>query len=117
VFINKLAKRLPPIAWRDAKLREWREQNRRLREEVAQLGGSAARRPWSAHQGPAAAEIVRRSGLFDDAWYATQVSDPLPAGSELDHYLPTGRRGCGQRPGQLEHLGLALDVPGGGQRR
>jgi len=88
VQIKKLGKKFPPIAWRDQKLRELREKNRALSARAARSSGSA---PWAVPPLEVGQDLLRRSGLFDEAWYRRQLDDDLPAGTDLiEHYLTTG---------------------------
>src|SRR5699024_2734798 len=89
---------IPPIARRDAQLKDLKRQNRTLQREVSQLGGTV---PAAGNPEPdqvdygsttAQAELVHGSGLFDDAWYREQVpgaTDPL--NHDLTEVYRTGR--------------------------
>ncbi|MGC0250370.1 glycosyltransferase [Pseudactinotalea sp. Z1748] len=92
--VKQLVKRIPLIARRDALIKRLRNENRELRRQVGRLGGRLGGRIAAADEtdyGTVAeqADLVRRSGLFDEAWYLEQVpgaSDPL------EHYLTEGYR-------------------------
>ncbi|WP_454084895.1 glycosyltransferase [Georgenia sp. Marseille-Q6866] len=93
--LTSLVRRIPPIARRDAQLKELKRRNRTLQQEVAKLGGRVPRtgnpEPDALDYGTAAAqaELVRASGLFDEAWYREQVPGATDA---LEHYLTEGHR-------------------------
>lgn len=80
-------RRLPPIAWRDARMRELKDRNDDLRRRLARVSGTTA---WRCPQGADAAALVRDSGLFDEPWYLSQVRGPVPA-DPLEHFLQTGQ--------------------------
>lgn len=71
-----LVRRLPPIAWRDAKLREWREENRKLKAQLAAARKAGARPPWVRPSDEEARRLIRRSGLFDESWFLGEVQPP-----------------------------------------
>lgn len=88
--IKRFARKLPPIAWRDAKLRETRELNRRLRDDIARLKAVRVRGTVPPEE-TTPEDLVRRSGIFDEAWYRSQLDEPLPDGVDpVAHYLDHG---------------------------
>lgn len=120
-----MMRRLPPIAWRDAKLEERRQETQALRDQLERTREKAtASRARAAAKEKARAEKraagdghrerspkgwtpevvvdpeqrIRDSGLFDEQWYLSQVGEPLPAGTDpLTHYLEVGQ-GAGISP-------------------
>ncbi|MGI8947177.1 MAG: glycosyltransferase [Ornithinimicrobium sp.] len=98
--IKDLGKRLPPIAWRDAKLAEWRDKNRALRSQLATYDGTAA---WEGPDLAQGAALVRRSGLFDEQWYRRQLDEEPTADTDLvEHYLSVGaQQGLSPHPAFL----------------
>lgn len=87
--LKKLVRRLPPIARRDAQLQELKRENRRLRGKLTGRREEAPEQRATQVAAPSPAELVRRSGLFDDEWYREQVPD---APDPLEHYLTVGYR-------------------------
>ncbi|WP_109472453.1 glycosyltransferase [Ornithinimicrobium cavernae] len=113
--LKQFMRRLPPIAWRDARLRELKAQNKRLRESRATV--TPRRRPtgWLPPEPPALADLVRESGLFDEAWYLSQVTDTVA--DALEHFLLEGQQaGLSPHPGFLAPHYLA-GLPRGDQKK
>lgn len=96
-MLRKLAKHLPPIAWRDEQLRALRGKITRLEAQVVKLGGSVPSRV-ALPTDEIAVSHVRRSALFDEDWYVSQLYEPLPAGVDPVHHYVTHGHGLGLSP-------------------
>lgn len=87
MVLKRWIRRLPPIARRDARLKQLKEQNTRLRERQARPSKGAWTRPSRAQ----AVETIRGSGLFDERWYLSQVQ-PRPADIDaVAHFVDKGQ--------------------------
>lgn len=101
--LKSLVRRIPPIARRDAQLKKLKQQARTLEREVSRLGGQAPKvgnpAPDDVDYGTVAAqaELVRASGLFDDAWYREQV--PAAADPLVDYLTDGYRQSRSPHPG------------------
>jgi GT2 family glycosyltransferase len=113
--MRSLLRRLPPIAWRDAKLeagnayiRELQEALRRRGIAVPPRSAASSARVSAAPRGPVGTksltEAVLASGLFDAEWYARQLGGSTRSPRELvEHYLMSGHReGLSATPHLLE---------------
>ena len=102
--MRSFIRRLPPIAWRDAKLAASAAYVRELQDVIRNNGGTVPRRSESPHakrstagrresRPRSAAELLRTTGIFDGAWYAEQLGrDDLSQDEMIEHYLTTGHR-------------------------
>lgn len=86
-MLKRWMRRLPPLAWRDARLRELKARNDVLRRKLDQAGTSTA---WSRPKGEKAAQLVRDSQLFDQAWYLSQVRGAAPT-DPVEHFVEVGQ--------------------------
>lgn len=115
-----VVRRFPPLARRDEQLaalkserkqlrgelhearRELREARRELRETQRELRrrGRTTSGAWSPARVPEPQRLVRDSGLFDDAWYRSQLDEPPAPGTDtVEHYLEHGQgRGLSPHP-------------------
>lgn len=86
---RRLARSLPPIARREEELRALREERDRLRRSLPRRGAGPER--WAVPRADRAFGLVRNSGLFDPAWYRTQV-DLADDGDDacVRHYVREG---------------------------
>lgn len=82
--LKHLLRRLPPIAWRDARLAELNERVRDLRTSSVK----PRRTGWSPPERDERAELIRASGLFDAAWYLTQVEGQVA--DPVEHFISEG---------------------------
>jgi len=133
VALKHILRRLPPIAWRDAKLQELkdevREQDQRLREqrkklhqlreerERARQAAAALKAKEPPRPRPEAevlADLIRSSGLFDEAWYLSQVEEPVA--HALEHFIRVGER-AGLSPHPAFHAPTYLAALSAPERR
>ena len=97
MVLRRLVRGLPPIARRDAQLREARQRNAELRDRLADARRAAAtktpppssRPGWEPPAREKAVELVRRSGLFDERWYLAHVG-AAPGGDPVEHLVAQG---------------------------
>ena len=98
MIIKKLARKLPFISWRDTKLRELRDQNRRLRQQTGDPQGRIPER-WSAPAEDEVCQLVKLSGLFDSTWYLDQLErEPVSSDSLLDFLRAGEAEGLSPHP-------------------
>ena len=98
MVIKKLARKLPFISWRDAKLRELRDRNLQLKDQIGTPRGTAVAR-WSAPSEDEARHLIEASGLFDRAWYLDQVErDPVSSDPVLDFLWAGQAEGLSPHP-------------------
>lgn len=139
--LRRLLRRIPAIAWRDQKIRQWQAKSRRLERQLATraprprtrasptasdpesgTASSSGARRWYSPKGERAVDMLRASGLFDEAFYLRQLANGQvpgpgprdgaePAGDDevvptdaLDHYLQIG-----QKAGLLPHPAFLPD--------
>lgn len=81
-------RKLPPIAWRDAKLQEWKTRNDELRTKLEE---SPHAPEWRRPGKERAATLIRDSGLWDEQWYLSQVRGERPE-DPVEHFLTEGQR-------------------------
>lgn len=105
-MLRRLAKKFPPIAWRDAKLAAYRAHIRDLHAEIRLRGGvvppiDKGARPDVAPPPPreraavsaASSARIAESGLFDASWYRRQSGlDHHDQRDLIEHYLATGHQ-------------------------
>ena len=97
MIIKKLARNLPFISRRDAKLREVQDRNRELRDRNRELRDRivATRRTavpkWSPSAEDEARHALEISGLFDRAWYLEQVQHDSVSTDPLLDFLRVGQ--------------------------
>lgn len=104
MVMRSLIRRLPPIAWRDAKLDASAAYIRELQEAIRLRGGKVPKRQVAPPHSPGlpgnrgnsastAVERIAASGLFDNAWYAEQIGALELSKTELiEHYVQSGHR-------------------------
>lgn len=86
-MLRRWIKRLPPIARRDEKLRQWKQLNADLRAQLRSSSTSA----WTVPPRDRQVELVRDSGLFDEPWYVAQLDDPHTGLDAVEHFVDEGQ--------------------------
>lgn len=80
-------RKLPPIAWRDEKIQEWKTRHDKLRTKLESSPQAPA---WRSPGREAATRLVEESRLWDEAWYRSQLRTDQPQDA-IAHFLDEGQ--------------------------